>query len=97
MEENKNDALIPNYIGYAVILLTACHLGCEVDMVSTAEKVWQIKLLPEASLLGLYAQAAYKAIEMIRAKGLGEKADRYGEAFYMTGKFPDEKENKYMN
>ena len=32
---------IANYIGEAVIILTADHLGIEVEMLDTAKQVWQ--------------------------------------------------------
>lgn len=88
---------IPNYIAYALILITAAHLGCKVEMLDTAKEVWRTKTMPDASLLGLYQQAAAKAIEAIEEKRLAEKADRLAIVYYTTGEFPDEcpvKQNK---
>ena len=58
-------------------------------MLDTAKEVWRTKRLPDASLLGYYASAARKACEAVLAKGLGERADRLGQVFYMTGEFPE--------
>lgn len=85
MQEEK----IANYIGEAVILLTADHLGIETEMLHIAKQVWHTKHLPDAPLLGYYAAAARKAQEAVLAKGLGERADRLGQVFYMTGEFPE--------
>ena len=84
MQEEK----IANYIGEAVILLTADHLGIGVEILDIAKEVWHTKRLPDAPLLGHYASAARKAQEAVLAKGLGERADRLGQVFYMTGEFP---------
>ena len=78
----QNEEKTANYIGEAVILLTADHLGIETEMLDTAKEVWRTKRLPDASLLGYYASA-------VLAKGLGERADRLGQVFYMTGEFPE--------
>ena len=83
-----NDEKIAKYIGEAVILLTADHLGIGVEMLDIAKEVWHTKRLPDAPLLGHYASAARKAQEAVIAKGLGEQADRLGQVFYMTGEFP---------
>ena len=83
------DEKIAKYIGEAVILLTADHLGIEVEMLAIAKEVWHTKRLPDAPLLGHYASAARKAQEAVLAKGLGERADRLGQVFYMTGEFPE--------
>lgn len=80
---------IPNYIGFALILITAAHLGCEVEMLDTAREVWRTKRTPDAPLLGMYRQAASRAIEAIGEKGLAGKADRLAEVYYITGEFPD--------
>ena len=85
----QNDEKIANYIGEAVILITADHLGIEVEMLDIAKQAWHTKHLPEAPLLGHYASAARKAQEAVLAKGLGERADRLGQVFYMTGEFPE--------
>ena len=85
----QNEEKTANYIGEAVILLTADHLGIETEMLDTAKEVWRTKRLPDASLLGYYASAARKACEAVLAKGLGERADRLGQVFYMTGEFPE--------
>ena len=84
MQEEKT----ANYIGEAVILITADHLGIEVEMLDIAKQVWHTKRLPDAPLLGHYASAARKAQEAVLAKGLGPQADRLGQVFYMTGEFP---------
>lgn len=84
----QNEEKIANYIGEAVILLTANHLGIETEMLDIAKEVWHTKRLPDAPLLGYYAAAARKAQEAVLAKGLGERADRLGHVFYMTGEFP---------
>lgn len=84
MQEEK----IANYIGEAVILLTANHLGIETEMLHIAKQVWHTMRLPDAPLLGHYALAARKAQEAVLAKGLGERANRLGQVFYMTGEFP---------
>ena len=52
------DEKIAKYIGEAVILLTADHLGIEVEMLAIAKEVWHTKRLPDAPLLGHYASAA---------------------------------------
>lgn len=83
-----NDEKIAKYIGEAVILLTADHLGIGVEMLDIAKEVWHTKRLPDAPLLGHYASAARKAQEAVLAKGLGPQADRLGQVFYMTGEFP---------
>ncbi len=83
------DKMISNYIGEAVILLTADHLGIEVEMLDEAKKVWRTGLLPDAPLLGHYAQAAKKAREEIVHLGIGEKGDRLGHVFYLTEEFPE--------
>lgn len=85
----QNDEEITNYIGCAVIMLTADHLGIEVEMLDTAKQVWHTKRLPDVPLLGRYAAAANRAREAVLAAGLGEKADRLGHVFYMTGEFPE--------
>lgn len=79
---------IAKYFGETLILLTADHLGVEVEMLDIAKQVWQTKLLPDNPLLGRYASAAETARETILAKGLGNQADRLGQVFYMTGEFP---------
>lgn len=85
----KNEEhLITKFIAEAVILITAHHLGIEVEMLDMAQKVWKTKLLPEAPLLGRYAEAADKAREAINQQGLAEKADHLGHVFYLTGEFP---------
>lgn len=88
MENEKQEECIPNFIGCAVIILTAHHLGCEVEMLATAQEVWRTKRLPEPVLLGMYGRAADKAVSAIRQKGLAERTDRLGEIFYRTGEFP---------
>lgn len=85
----QNDETIAKYIGEAVILLTADHLGIEVEMLDTAKEVWHTKRLPDNPLLGRYAAAADRAREAVLARGLGERADRLGHVFYMTGEFPE--------
>ena len=82
---------VPNYIAYALILITATHLGCKVEMQDTAKEVWRTKKLPDTPLLGLYQQAAAKAIETIEEKRLTEKANRLAEVYYITGEFPDDR------
>ena len=52
MKGEQQEERVPNFIGNAVIILTASHLGCEVEMVATAQEVWRTKRLPEAVLLG---------------------------------------------
>lgn len=84
-----NDEKIANYIGEAVILFTADHLGIGVEMLDIAKEVWHTKRLPDTPLLGHYASAARKACEAVLAKGLGPQADRLGQVFYMTGEFPE--------
>lgn len=39
MENEKRETMIPAYIAYAIILLTANHLKCEVKMLDTAKEV----------------------------------------------------------
>lgn len=94
MEDEKQEERIPNFIGNAVIILTACHLGCEVEMLATAQEVWQTKRLPEPVLLGMYERAARKAVSAVQERGLAEQADRLGEIFYRTGEFPPDSEQK---
>lgn len=88
MENEKQEGHVPNFIGYAVIILTAHHLGCKVKMLATAREVWRTKRLPEPVLLGMYGRAARQAVATIRERGLAEQADRLGEIFYRTGEFP---------
>ena len=52
MKGEQQEERIPNFIGNAVIILTAAHLGCEVEMLATAQEVWRTKRLPEAVLKG---------------------------------------------
>ena len=40
MKGEQQEERIPNFIGNAVIILTAAHLGCEVEMLATAQEVW---------------------------------------------------------
>lgn len=94
MENEKQEERVPNFIGNAVIILTAAHLGCKVEMLATAQEVWRTKRLPEPVLLGMYGRAADKAVSAIRQKGLTERADRLGEIFYRTGEFPPEDERQ---
>lgn len=84
---SSDEVMIPSYIEYAIILITAHYLGCEVIMLDTAEKVWETKQMPESILLGMYEKAAHKAVLTISKKGLNEKANCLGELFYKTGKF----------
>lgn len=65
MQEEKT----ANYIGEAVILITADHLGIEVEMLDIAKQVWHTKRLPDAPLLGHYASAARKAQEAVLGQG----------------------------
>ncbi len=78
----QNEEKTANYIGEAIILLTADHLGIETEMLDIAKRVWHTKRLPDVPLLGHYASAARKACEAVLAKGLGERADRLGQVFY---------------
>ena len=48
----QNEEKTANYIGEAVILLTADHLGIETEMLDTAKEVWRTKRLPDAPRLG---------------------------------------------
>ena len=82
------DTKIANYIGEAVIILTADHLGIEVEMLDTAKQVWQTKRLPDNPLLGRYATAAANAYNAVIAKGLIECANHLAQVFYTTGEFP---------
>ena len=75
MQNTNNDSLIPAYIAYAVIILTAEHLGCKVEMSATAREVWE--------------RAARDAKEIVVEQGLAKTADRLAEEFYRTGRFPD--------
>ncbi|MCI7386939.1 MAG: hypothetical protein MSH64_09775 [Bacteroides uniformis] len=93
MKGEQREERIPNFIGNAVIILTAAHLGCEVEMLTTAQEVWRTKRLPEAVLLGMYEKAARKAVSAVRKKGLAEQADRLREIFYKTGEFPPPEED----
>ena len=93
MKGEQQEERIPNFIGNAVIILTAAHLGCEVEMLTTAQEVWRTKRLPEAVLLGMYEKTARKAVSAVRKKGLAEQADRLGEIFYRTGEFPPPEED----
>lgn len=38
MKGEQQEERIPNFIGNAVIILTAAHLGCEVGMLATAQE-----------------------------------------------------------
>ncbi len=88
MENEEQEERIPNFIGYAVIILTAHHLGCEVEMLATAQEVWRTKRLPEQVLPGMYGRAARQAVATVQERGPAEQADRLGEIFYRTGEFP---------
>lgn len=88
MQNTSNDPLIPAYIAYAVIILTAEHLGCKVEMSATAREVWESKGLPAAPMLALYERAAQDAKEIVVKQGLAKTADRLAEEFYRTGRFP---------
>ena len=89
MKGEQQEERVPNFIGNAVIILTASHLGCEVEMPATAQEVWRTKRLPEAVLPGMYE----KAVSAVRKRGLAEQADRLGEIFYRTGEFPPPEED----
>ena len=39
MKGEQQEERVPNFIGNAVIILTASHLGCEVEMLATAQEV----------------------------------------------------------
>ena len=65
----QNEEKTANYIGEAVILLTADHLGIETEMLDTAKEVWRTKRLPDAPLLGYYASAARKSARRSSPKG----------------------------
>ena len=41
----QNDGKTANYIGEAVILLTADHLGIETEMLDIAKQVWHLSLI----------------------------------------------------
>lgn len=88
MKGEQQEERVPNFIGNAVIILTASHLGCEVEMLATAQEVWRTKRLPEAVLLGMYEKAARDAVSAVRKRGLAEQADRLGEIFTGRGNFP---------
>ena len=45
MKGEQQEERVPNFIGNAVIILTASHLGCEVEMLATAQEVWRTKRL----------------------------------------------------
>ena len=70
MKGEQREKRIPNFIGNAVIILTAAHLGCEVEMLTIAQEVWRTKRLPEAVLLGMYEKAARKAVSAVRKLSL---------------------------
>ena len=93
MEDERQEECIPNFIGNAVVILTASHLGCEVEMLDTPREVWRTKRLPEAVLLGRYGKAARNAVAAVQKRGLAEQADRLGEIFYRTGEFPPPEED----
>lgn len=93
MENEKQEERVPNFIGNAVIILTAAHLGCKVKMLATAQEVWRTRRLPEAVLLGMYEKAARDAVSAVRKRSLAEQADRLGEIFYRTGEFPPPEED----
>lgn len=96
MKGEQQEERVPNFIGNAVIILTASHLGCEVEMLATAQEVWRTKRLPEAVLLGMYEKAARDAVSAVRKRGLAEQADRLGEIFYRTGEFPPPEEDNTL-
>ena len=52
MKGEQQEERIPNFIGNAVIILTAAHLGCEVEMLATAQEVWRTKSPPPGGPLG---------------------------------------------
>lgn len=95
MKGEQQEERIPNFIGNAVIILTAAHLGCEVEMLATAQEVWRTKRLPEAVLLGMYEKAACDAVSAVRKRGLAEQADRLGRYFTGRGISPPE-ERQYI-
>lgn len=70
MQEEK----IAKYIGEAVILLTADHLGIEVEMLDIAKEVWHTKRRRRPRW-ALRLGSPAKAQEAVIAKGLGEQAD----------------------
>ena len=78
MKGEQQEERVPNFIGNAVIILTASHLGCEVEMLATAQEVWRTKR---------------DAVSAVRKRGLAEQADRLGEIFYRTGEFPPPEED----
>ena len=53
MKGEQQEERVPNFIGNAVIILTASHLGCEVEMLATAQEVWRTKRQPEQGQKGL--------------------------------------------
>lgn len=83
----SDEVMLPAYIGYAIILITANYLECEVEMLDTAEKVWKTKQMPEPILLGVYEKAAHEAVLAISEKGLSGKANCLGELFTKQGNF----------
>lgn len=94
MEDERQKECVSDFIGNAVIIFTARHLGCEVEMLSTAQEVWRTKCLPEPILLDMYERAARRAAATVRERGLAEQADRLGEIFYHTGEFPSDGEQQ---
>lgn len=93
MKGEQQEERVPNFIGNAVNILTASHLGCRVEMLATAQEVWRTKRLPEAVLLGMYEKAARDAVSAVRKRGLVEQADHLEEIFYRTGEFPPPEED----
>ena len=69
----QNEEKTANYIGEAVILLTADHLGIETEMLDTAKEVWRTKRLPDASLLGYYESLEHprtlRSAPLVRTSG----------------------------
>ena len=91
MKGEQQEERIPNFIGNAVIILTAAHLGCEVEMLATAQEVWRTKRLPEAVLLGMYEKAACDAVSAVRKRGLANRLTVSERYFTGRGNFPRRK------
>lgn len=76
----QNEEKTANYIGEAVILLTADHLGIETEMLDTAKEVWRTKRLPTLRCWDITPRQPVKPARRSSPKGSASgptASDRY--------------------